>query len=341
MIVFGRAGLDGGRPEIADSMRHANAGWIARAVALSEARPSGGWFVLDGSRRITSEPRAFEVAGKSLVVFRGRSGRVIAGPERCPHLGAALSGGRVDGEQIICPWHGMRMGGLHCETWPTAPVHDDGVLVWVRLDSAHVQPTERPILPKRPSLYVDATLRIEARCDPRDVLSNRFDPWHGVHLHPYAFARLDVLELGADHVVVRVIKRVAGALAIQVDARFDSPDPRTIVMTIVGGEGLGSVVETHATPIGPGRTAIIEASLASSPRSMFRFARPLSRVIRPLLERSARRLWLDDATYVERLYQLREARLGDVDRLPPGLAGVATRGALGLVHGATVPADPS
>ena len=52
-------------------------------------------------------------------------------------------------------------------------------------------------------------------------------------------------------------------------AEFTSPDPRTIVMRIVDGEGTGSVVETHATPIGPGpdgppRTAVIEAVIAHS-----------------------------------------------------------------------------
>jgi isorenieratene synthase len=78
-------------------------------------------------------------------------------------------------------------------------------------------------------------------------------------------------------------------------------------MTIVEGEGKGSVVETHATPIEPGRTAVVEATLATSDRKGFRHAVRLSRLIRPLIERSARRLWVDDATYAERLY----ARRGD------------------------------
>jgi hypothetical protein len=62
---------------------------------------------------------------------------------------------------------------------------------------------------------------------------------------------------------VRVSVRVLGPLAVEVDATFHCPDPRTIVMTIIEGEGVGSVVETHATPIGPGRTAVIEATLAT------------------------------------------------------------------------------
>jgi len=65
------------------------------------------------------------------------------------------------------------------------------------------------------------------------------------------------------------------------------------------------VVETHATPVEPGRTVVVEATLATSDRAGFRHARKLQRLIRPFIERSARRLWVDDAAYAERLYELR------------------------------------
>src|SRR5690606_31598118 len=98
---------------------------------------------------------------------------------------------------------------------------------------------------------------------------------------------------------------VGRPLAIEVDARFHSPERRTIVMTIVAGLGEGSVVETHATPIAPGRTAIIEASLATFRQPAFSLALPLARLIRPWIERAASRLWADDGRYAERLHELR------------------------------------
>jgi hypothetical protein len=105
---------------------------------------------------------------------------------------------------------------------------------------------------------------------------------------------------------VRVAKKLVGRLDVETDATFHSPEPRTIVMTIVEGEGKGSVVETHATPVEPGRTAVVEATLATSDREGFRHALKLNRFIRPFIERSARRLWVDDAAYAERLYALRK-----------------------------------
>ncbi len=143
------------------------------------------------------------------------------------------------------------------------------------------------------------------RCDPEDIIANRLDPWHGVHFHPYAFASLTVLDLDDDSVKVRVAKRLIGRVVAETDATFHSPEPRSIVMTILEGEGKGSVVETHATPIEPGRTLVVEATLATSDRAGFRHARKLQPLIRPFIERSARRLWVDDAAYAERLYELR------------------------------------
>jgi hypothetical protein len=84
-------------------------------------------------------------------------------------------------------------------------------------------------------------------------------------------------------------------------------------MTIVAGDGEGSVVETHATPIAPGRTAVIETTLATSDRTGFALAHLASAWLRPFIARRARRLWVDDAAYTERLYAVRQRG----ERSPP------------------------
>lgn len=76
-------------------------------------------------------------------------------------------------------------------------------------------------------------------------------------------------------------------------------------MTIIDGEGAGSVVETHATPLYDGRTAIIEATLACSERPGFRIASLARSMMRKRIEKVAKRLWAEDATYAERCYALR------------------------------------
>jgi isorenieratene synthase len=77
-------------------------------------------------------------------------------------------------------------------------------------------------------------------------------------------------------------------------------------MTIVAGDGVGSIVETHATPIDAERTAIIEATLATSDRPIaMAMMQALGRAIRPSIEARAKRLWVEDAAYCERLAELR------------------------------------
>ena len=103
-----------------------------------------------------------------------------------------------------------------------------------------------------------------------------------------------------------------GPLRVEVDATFHTPDPRTIVMTIVGGDGLGSVVETHATPIAPGKTAMIEATLATSGRDGFKRILPLAGMLRPYIRHTAKRLWVDDIAYAERRFALRQQEITEV-----------------------------
>ena len=120
-----------------------------------------------------------------------------------------------------------------------------------------------------------------------------------------------------DRLVLDVSFRLSRWLAVPVRAEFACPDARTICMTILSGEGAGSVVETHATPVtGPGRhparTVMTEATIATSGRTGFAIARRLSRVVAAGVRHTAGRLWVDDLEYAARTYHVR--RRG----LPPG-----------------------
>ena len=131
-----------------------------------------------------------------------------------------------------------------------------------------------------------AVTRLVGVCEPDGIIANRLDSWHGAGFHPYSFTHLDVLTAPAvddglaeeaDRFLVAVTFQI-GRLRIPVVAEFTSPEPRTIVVRIVDGEGTGSVVETHATPVDPGadrrpRTAVLEAVIAHSDRTGFVQAR--------------------------------------------------------------------
>jgi len=292
---------------------------IDSALRRSQRRPSGNWFVFGASRDVADKPLRAHVAGRELVAWRTGTGLVV-GPAACPHLGADLSTGRIDRGALVCPWHGLRLDGRRHGTWKPFPAHDDGVLAWVRLDDVGGEtPTPAPILGYRPDApRLSAVTTLTGTCEPRDIIANRLDPWHGSWFHPYSFTRLEVLSAPAadddlpeeaDRFLVAVTFRL-GRLGIPVVAEFTCPERRTIVMRILDGEGAGSVVETHATPIGFGpdgapRSAVIEAVVAHSDRPGFAHALHGARVITPFMRWAATRLWRDDLAYAERLYVLR------------------------------------
>ncbi|ANY09279.1 DUF5914 domain-containing protein [Pseudonocardia sp. HH130630-07] len=294
---------------------------ITAALERAQARPSGNWFVLAASREIrTDRPFGTRVAGTELVAWRDEQGRVRVGPGACPHLGAPMALAAVDCGDLVCRWHGLRLGADSGPGWALHPVHDDGVLVWVRLDGAGGEtPTDEPVVPHRPAGPVlDAVTTLTGVCEPEDIVANRLDPWHGAWFHPYSFQRLavdsapavtDVTE-AEDRFLVTVTFKVGPGLGVPVRAEFVCPEPRTVVMRIVEGEGLGSVVETHATPRGTDRdgrprTSVIEAVVAGSDRTGFALAQRLAPAVRPLMARAANRLWRDDLDYAERRYEMR------------------------------------
>ncbi|WP_407662379.1 DUF5914 domain-containing protein [Mycolicibacterium palauense] len=293
---------------------------IASALTRAQRRPSGNWYVFAASSDIASAAVGTTVAGVELVAWRGPGDRLLVAPRACPHLGADLATAPVHRGALVCPWHGLRLREDGYGAFKPYPAHDDGVLCWVRLDAVGGEsPTEAPIVPPRPGHpRLAAVARAEGVCEPRDVVANRLDPWHGSWFHPYSFTRLEVLSAPpaddglAEHLdrfVVAVTFRL-GRLGVPVTAEFTTPEPRTVVMRIVEGEGRGSVVETHATPLGRGpdgraRTAVLEAVIAHSDRPHFGKSLPVAPLIRPLMRHAATRLWRDDMAYAERLFELR------------------------------------
>lgn len=292
---------------------------IDAALQRAHRRPTGNWYVFAASTDVRGDrPFGTSVAGLEIVAWRDEKGGLHVGPAACPHLGADLATGTVECGGLICPWHGLRLSGGREFGWKPLPAHDDGVLVWVRLDAiGGEEPLDAPVLAARPTgPQLTAVTRLEGACEPRDIIANRLDPWHGAWFHPYSFAQLEVLSAppvdadeDADVFTVAVTFHL-GRVGMPVITAFSVPEPRTVVMHIVEGEGVGSVVETHATPIGPGpdgrpRTAVIEAVIAASGRTGFQLSLLGAPLLRPLMKLGAARLWRDDLAYAERRYALR------------------------------------
>lgn len=80
------------------------------------------WTIAGLARDIREKPVQVRVAGERIVLFRGSDGRLAALIDRCPHRGVALSLGRVEGGNLVCPFHGWRFDaeGKNCHV-PWSP----------------------------------------------------------------------------------------------------------------------------------------------------------------------------------------------------------------------------
>ncbi|WP_331737272.1 Rieske 2Fe-2S domain-containing protein [Streptomyces sp. NBC_00019] len=66
-----------------------------------------GWFAVAFSTEVRpGQVITSRLMGKDVVIFRTRSGTLTVVDPHCPHLGAHLGrGGRMDGENLVCPFH--------------------------------------------------------------------------------------------------------------------------------------------------------------------------------------------------------------------------------------------
>ncbi|PVZ42521.1 aromatic ring-hydroxylating dioxygenase subunit alpha [Pseudomonas sp. CC120222-01a] len=100
------------------------------------------------------------IAGKKLVLFRDGTGKLQALDDRCPHRFAPLSTGRLVGDSVQCPYHGLQFNGdgkcthnPHSETIPKAAcvrsyiAEERHSVLWVWLgDQALAKESEIPDL---------------------------------------------------------------------------------------------------------------------------------------------------------------------------------------------------
>jgi len=82
-------------------------------ISLSTYRFPTGWFIVGfASELAKGQVKRAHYFGEELVIFRTESGQVNVLDAYCQHLGANMGvGGTVEGERIVCPWHGWRWNG--------------------------------------------------------------------------------------------------------------------------------------------------------------------------------------------------------------------------------------
>src|SRR5260221_11798051 len=72
------------------------------------AAPEGWYWLLRSGDVRPKRVAASEIFGHRLAVYRGDDGRIAALDAYCPHMGAHLAEGRVEGGELRCFFHNWR-----------------------------------------------------------------------------------------------------------------------------------------------------------------------------------------------------------------------------------------
>lgn len=152
------------------------------------------WWPLALNDALGSEPLAVRLLDQSLVLWRDAQGQPVLMTDQCPHRGARLSLGKVQGNDIECAYHGWRFDPQGaCVGVPALPgfqppeahkacrhpVMEQHGLLWGAVGDAAYAPPALPELPQRRLIYGPFDVATSA---PRAV-ENFLDTAHFAFVH--------------------------------------------------------------------------------------------------------------------------------------------------------------
>lgn len=282
---------------------HAGQWYVA---ALSEALAAGGTLVK-------------VVADQEIVFWRSPDGgrAVQAASAVCPHWGGPLGEGAVSEDgRLTCPWHGWQFQNGACLDRPRLKLprylaHDDGVFLWVRLPW-DVEDVSEPPLQARPAECRSFWFDIPIESDVYHVQENYLDFLHPAEYHDTVFNHCVHLGKEGDVHLVELGYKLPLGRSLITRTRVWAPTPYQVRNVVYQGLGVGTVIESHITPIHADRSMIHEAyHVPTSQTPRYGWS-----IMRAFMLRSARRIREEDALFSARRYALRKRGFVDGRGLP-------------------------
>ncbi|MCE4069369.1 MULTISPECIES: Rieske 2Fe-2S domain-containing protein [Pseudomonas] len=236
-----------------------------------EDRYARGWHCLGlASQYRDGKAHRLDVFGTRLVAFQGEDGQLHILDGYCPHMGADLSDGCVEGNSLRCPFHEWRWGadGV-CNDIPYAkripprakikswPVMEQNHLLFVWNDPEGNPPIAEQAIPRIDACYDEAwaewevaELKIETNC--RELVDNVSDMAHFKSVHG---APIDEFSNHFEaHTASQVMRgrsaRLSGDSELRTVATYYGPAYQITWMTgAMGGQPIESILLNCHVPI--------------------------------------------------------------------------------------------
>ncbi len=160
--------------------------------------PMNAWYAFgwkeDAARRLSRR----KICGQDIVFYRATTGQVVALADACWHRLVPLSGGKLEGDNVVCPYHGLKYEpGGRCVHMPSQesinpsacvrsyPVEERYRLLWIwpgdpqKADPALIPDMWRLDHPE----WAGDGGTIEAKCNYQLVSDNLMDLTHETFVH--------------------------------------------------------------------------------------------------------------------------------------------------------------
>ncbi|GAB3097996.1 aromatic ring-hydroxylating oxygenase subunit alpha [Pseudomaricurvus hydrocarbonicus] len=170
--------------------------------------PKNCWYVACTPDELDNKPLGRRICNEPMVFYRDAEGKAVALEDFCPHRGAPLSLGYLEDGQLVCGYHGLKMGadgktdsmpGQRVQSFPCIKrfaVHERYGFIWVWPSDAdqadinlipHLEWAENPDWAYGGGLY-------HIQCDYRLMIDNLMDLTHETYVHATSIGQKEIDE---------------------------------------------------------------------------------------------------------------------------------------------------
>ncbi|OUL26596.1 (2Fe-2S)-binding protein [Nostoc sp. T09] len=152
------------------------------------------WAIPSDNLRI-GEVKSITLLGRDLVIYRGKDRKAVTIDAYCPHMGAHLGEGKVEGNELRCFFHQWKFDHegfcvdipcldeplpIKLKAWPTAEKYG---MIWVWTGEIPLQPL--PFVPEleQKECHVAIVSHFVTNCHPNVVIINAIDTQHFNTVH--------------------------------------------------------------------------------------------------------------------------------------------------------------